>query len=316
MRIYRDTAGLPADARGASVAIGNFDGLHRGHREVIRVAAAEAARLGAPTGIVTFEPHPRELLDPAKAPERLTTLRRKAQLASALGVDVLYVLRFDEKLMRLSAEAFVDEVLVGHLGVRAVAAGSDFCFGYRRQGDVGLMARLAAPHGVAVNAVPKIEVGGVVCSSTAVRNALAEGDVARAATLLGSPYEIEGVVKPGDTRGRTIGFPTANVHPFGRRPMMPARGVYVVRAGLCVDGREVWHPAVANLGNRPTFHGRGLLLEVHLLDGGADLYSQRLRVGFLERLRAEQKFAGIEELKAQIARDCEHARSFHGLVAA
>jgi riboflavin kinase/FMN adenylyltransferase len=157
---------------------------------------------------------------------------------------------------------------------------------------------------------------GEVCSSTAIRTALGDGRVEHAAAMLGYPFELEGVVRPGDRRGRTIGFPTANVHPLARRPMLPAIGVYAVRAGLRREGRLAWLPAVANLGRRPTFDGRSVLLEVHLLEGGADLYGERLRVAFLERLRGEQKFAGIEELKAQIARDCERARAVHAPIPA
>lgn len=311
MRIHRDHAGLPARARGASVAIGNFDGVHRGHREVIRVAARHARELGAPLGVVTFEPHPREVLSPAEAPPRLTTLRRKAELLRELGVERLHVLRFDEKLMRMPAEGFVTDILLGDLGVAAVTTGRDFRFGHKRQGDTALLAAIAGARGVPVSAVDAVTVEGEVCSSTAIRAALAEGRVEHAAELLGYPYELEGVVRPGDRRGRTIGFPTANVHPRGRRPMLPGIGVYAVRAGLGCGAGLRWLPAVANLGRRPTFDGRSLLLEVHLLEGGADLYGQRLRVAFLERLRGERKFAGLDELKAQIARDCERARAVH-----
>lgn len=309
MRIHRDHAGLPAAARGASVAIGNFDGVHRGHREVIRTAAGHAGALGRHLGVVTFEPHPRELLNPDDAPARLTPLRRKAELLEALGVDHLYVFRFDARLMQLSPTAFVEDLLFGQLGVAAISTGRDFRFGHKRRGDTVLLAQLAASHGVPVSAVEQIAVAGAPCSSTQIRSALADGLIEQATALLGAPYELEGVVRPGDQRGRTIGFPTANVHPLARRPMLPAIGVYVVEAGTCRDGQIVWRPAVANLGRRPTFDGRSLLLEVHLLEGGGDLYGQRLRVAFKHRLRGEQKFAGIDELKAQIARDCDQARA-------
>ena len=316
MRIHRDLAGLPATARGASVAIGNFDGVHRGHREVIRMAAGHAGALGRPLGVITFEPHPREVLNPASAPARLTPLRRKAELIRALGVDHLYVLRFDSRLLHLSPEAFVDEILLGELGVAAIVTGRDFRFGHRRSGDTGLLAALAARDEVPATVVDQIDVMGMACSSTEIRRALADGLVERAATLLGYPYQIEGVVRPGDQRGRTIGFPTANVHPLPRRPLLPATGVYAVEAGVRLGREIVWRPAVANLGRRPTFDGRSLLLEVHLLEGGGDLYGQRLRVAFKHRLRGEQKFADIDELRAQIARDCEHARALHAPIPA
>lgn len=313
MRIVRAGAGAPCAVRGAAVAIGNFDGLHRGHRAVLGAAAAFARELGAPVGVVTFEPHPREVMRPEAAPARLASLRRKAELLAEAGADVLYPLRFDDRLMRQAPEEFVEEVLDARLGVRAVAAGEDFRFGHRRAGDIGQLATLGTARGIVVAAVPPVEVEGAVCSSTRVRAALADGEVALAERLLGYPYAVDGIVRPGDRRGRTIGFPTANVHPLGRRPFLPATGVYAVRAGLREPGSGgiAWFPAVANLGRRPTFDGQGVLLEVHLLEGGGDLYGRRMRVAFLERLRPEQKFGGIEELKAQIIRDSERARAVH-----
>ena len=316
MRIHRDHASLPAAARGASVAIGNFDGVHLGHREVIRVAAEHARALGRPLGVITFEPHPREVLNPAAAPARLTPLRRKAEILRDLGVDHLYVLRFNERLMRLAPEAFVADMLVGELGVAAVATGRDFRFGHKRAGDTALLAQLGARHGLRVSAVEPVHVKGVTCSSSQIRAALADGAVRLANGMLGYAYELEGVVRSGDRRGRQIGFPTANVHPLTRRPMLPAIGVYAVQVGLRRSDAVDWRPAVANLGRRPTFDGRSLLLEVHLLDDRLDLYGKRLRVAFLERIRGEQKFAGIDELKSQIARDCEQAKAVHSLIPA
>lgn len=311
MRIYRARAPVPAMARGAAVAIGNFDGVHRGHRAVLAAAAKLAHALKAPLGVITFEPHPREVMRPDAVPARLTPIRRKGLLFAGLGVQLLYVLRFDRALMQLSPEGFVSDVLVHRLGVRAVAAGEDFRFGYRRAGTLDELERLAIPLGIAVEAVPPVELEGRVCSSTRIREALAAGEVATAAGLLGYPYGIEGVVRPGDQRGRTIGFPTANVHPLGRRPFLPAPGVYAVEASLCHGPARTILPAVANLGWRPTFDGRSLLLEVHLLEGGRDLYGERMGVAFLERLRGEQKFAGIDELKAQIGRDRDAALAIH-----
>ena len=316
MLIHRDNAGLPAAARGASVAIGNFDGVHRGHREVIRAAAGHARALGRPLGVVTFEPHPREVLNPATAPARLTTLRRKAELLRGLGVDHLYVFRCDGRLLGTSAADFVTGRLLGELAVAAITTGRDFRFGHRRQGDVELLREIAGADGRPVTAVDPVTADGDVCSSTAIRTALADGMVEHANALLGYRYELEGVVRPGDQRGRTIGFPTANVHPLAKNPVLPGTGVYAVEAGLQRGGRLVWRPAVANLGRRPTFDGRTLLLEVHLLEGGGDLYGQRIRVAFRARIRGERKFAGIDELRAQIARDCEQARALHAPIPA
>jgi riboflavin kinase/FMN adenylyltransferase len=315
MRIHRDHVSLPAAARGTSVAIGNFDGVHRGHREVIRMAAAHASTLGRPLGVVTFEPHPREVLTPTSAPPRLTPLRRKAEILRGLGVDHLFVFRFDQRLMHVPAADFVTEVLLGQLKAAAITTGRDFRFGYKRQGDTDLLAALAASR-VPVTAVDPVTVNGHACSSTAIRAALSDGLIERANALLGYDYELEGIVRPGDQLGRTIGFPTANLHPLGRRPVLPATGVYAVTAGLRRGGATSWLPAVAYFGTRPTFDGRSLLLEVHLLDGGGDLYGQRLRVAFTRQLRGDRRFAGIDELKAQIARDCEQARAVHAPIPA
>jgi riboflavin kinase/FMN adenylyltransferase len=313
MRLHRRFVRLPVESRGAAVAIGNFDGVHRGHRLVVEAAAAAARRLGAPLGVVTFEPHPREVVSPGAQVRRLTGFVRKAELFRELGVDQLVVLSFDRALMQLSPAAFVDSVLVGRLGVRMVAAGENFRFGHRRAGDVGTLAALAQRHGFDFAAVPALQQAGPV-SSSRIRAALAAGDVGEAMACLGYPFAIDGVVCPGDRRGHTLGFPTANVHPLDPRLMLPASGVYAVRVGRGRGATLARYPGVANLGRRPTFDGRTLLLEVHLLEGGGELYGERLRVAFVERLRGERKFAGIEELKAQIAKDCVSAR--HRLAAA
>jgi riboflavin kinase/FMN adenylyltransferase len=283
---------------------------------VLDAARTLARARGTPLGVVTFEPHPREVLQPDHAPARLTPLRRKAELLRDLGVDVLYLLHFNAALMRLSAEAFVETILLDGLGAKGIVAGEDFRFGHRRSGSMALMERLAGERDVAVVTVPPLEVEGAVCSSTRIRAALADGEVSLAGKLLGYTYALDGVVRPGDRRGRTLGFPTANVAPLGTRPLLPAVGVYAVRAGRRTDAGMTWHPAVANFGRRPTVDGRSLLLEVHLLEGGGDLYGQRLRVVFVERLRGETRFEGLDQLRAQIAIDCERARAVHSLLAA
>lgn len=313
MRVHRGTGSLPAEARGAAVAIGNFDGVHLGHRAVIERARAHARHLGVPLGVVTFEPHPREVLDPERAPARLTPFARKAELLRELGIERLYVLRFGPALMRLAAEAFVAEILVDRLGVRAVVTGEDFRFGYRRAGDVGLLSALARRFGFAWAAVPKFVVDGDICSSTRIRAALEAGEVAAAARLLGHAYEVRGGVVAGDGIGRELGYPTANLRPAGCRPLLPANGIYAVRAAVRRERGWRWHPAVASLGTRPTFGGVERRLEVHLLDGRHELYGCRLRVAFLERLREERRFATVEELLAEMARDCARARDIHGL---
>ena len=316
MLIHRDHAGLPAAARGASVAIGNFDGVHRGHREVIRVAAGHARALGRPLGVVTFEPHPREVLNPATAPARLTPLRRKAELLRGLGVDHLYVCRCDAALLAMSAEAFVTDRLLGQLDVAAVTTGRDFRFGHRRQADTDLLDAMLAPLGRPTTAVAPVTADGATCSSTAIRQALADGEIEHANALLGYPFEFEGIVRGGDRRGRELGFPTANVHPLDPRPVFPAVGIYAVDALVRETAGWRRHPAAAYFGRRPTFDGQSLILEVHLLEGGGDLYGRRLRVAFHRRLRGDRSFTDIDELKAQIARDCAAARAFHAPIPA
>ncbi len=313
MRVHRGYRRLPPEARGAAVAIGNFDGVHLGHRAVIEAAAKLARAREAPLGVVTFEPHPREVLQPESAPPRLTSFARKAELLAALGVARLFVLRFEPALMRLSPEAFVREILLDALGVRAIAVGANFRFGYRRAGTPEDLIRLAGACGVRTTVVPQLHLDDRPCSSTRIRAALRIGDVALAARLLGYPYELRGGVVRGDRIGRTLGYPTANLRPAGRRPLLPATGIYVVRAAVRRPEGWRWHPAVASLGFRPAVGGRDLRLEVHLLDGEHELYGQRLRVSFLERLRGEEAFESLEALRRQIARDCAAARAYHGL---
>ncbi|GBD44814.1 Riboflavin biosynthesis protein RibF [bacterium HR40] len=313
MRVYRGPGDLPAEARGAAVAIGNFDGVHRGHRAVIARTRALAEELGVASGVVTFEPHPRELLDPERAPPRLTSFARKAELLRALGIDQLHVLRVRPQLLQLSPEAFVERILVGILGVRAVVTGADFRFGHRRTGDVAILVALGQRFGFAVEAMEKIAIEGIVCSSTRIRQAIAAGAVREAANLLGYAYELSGGVVAGDRLGRSLGYPTANLRLAGRRPLLPADGIYAVRAGIRRSGGWSWHPAVASLGVRPTFGGGERRLEVHLLDGRHELYGLRMRVAFLERLREERRFDTLEALVAEMARDCARAREVHGL---
>jgi riboflavin kinase/FMN adenylyltransferase len=313
MKVHRALRSLPPAARGCAVAIGNFDGVHRGHRAVVEEARRHGAG-AAGLAVLTFEPHPKEVVQPQTAPRRLTPLRRRIELLRELGCDHLFLLHFDRALMAMPAEAFVDDILVGRLEVKALAAGESFRFGHKRQGDTGLLAAAASRHGFAFEAVAPVLDEGLACSSTRIRAALDAGDLATANRLLGYPFIVSGLVQQGDQRGRTIGFPTANIAPNASRQALPAIGVYAVRAGQRTPGGTVWHPGVANLGRRPTFDGDRLLLEVHLFDIQPDLYGQRLDVAFLERLRGEQTFAGIDALRAQIARDCEAARRLHGLV--
>lgn len=312
MRVHRSHRGLRPEARGAVVAIGNFDGVHRGHRAVVGAAGERAAGLGARLGVVTFEPHPREVLTPDTAPGRLTPLRAKALLLRGLGIGDLYVLPFTAALMRMSPEAFVEGVLVAGLGVRHVVVGDDFRFGHRRAGDVALLEAQGFRHGFGVTGMAPVGWRGETCSSSRIREALAAGEVADAADLLGHPHAVEGRVVRGDGRGRGLGFPTANVRPTHPRALLPATGIYAVRAGVVRPGEPapVWLDGAASLGWNPTFDDvRGEpRLEVHLFDFVGDLYGQRLCVAFVARLRGERRFDDVDELRRQIEQDCRRAR--------
>jgi riboflavin kinase/FMN adenylyltransferase len=308
MRIFRHYTDLPEDARGCVVAIGNFDGLHKGHQVVIREAGAKARAQGKPWAVMTFEPHPDSLFKPNAAPFRLTTMRTKAHMIESLGVDELLVQHFDLDFAGLTAEAFVDEVIVKGLGASHVVSGYDFQFGKKRQGDCDTLLHMGRARGFGFTAVPKVvDEQGIVYSSTRVREYLQAGDVQGARHVLGRPFELEGRIEHGDARGRKLGFPTANMH-LGDF-LRPATGVYAIRAGLDEGLETAWIDGVANFGRRPTFHAEDdVVLEAHLFDFSGDLYGKHLRVQLVERLRDERKFDGLDALKAQIAKDCEKAR--------
>ncbi len=307
MRIIRHTDPMPADARGAVVAIGNFDGVHRGHRGVIAETRRIAAELGAPSAVLTFEPHPRRLFQPDAAPFRLSSLASKARALEALGVDLMYVYAFDRAFAQVTAEDFIGDVLAGRLGVRHVVVGEDFAFGHRRAGNVALLRARGPAAGFGLTPAPKVLEGDAVISSNTIRAALRAGDPAAAARLLGHSWEIEGEVVHGDARGRELGFPTANVDMDDY--LQPARGIYAVRAGFEEDGRTHWHDGAASFGLRPQFAGQDLRMEVFLMDFAGDLYGRTLRVRFHAFLRGERKFDDVAALVVQIKRDVADART-------
>jgi riboflavin kinase/FMN adenylyltransferase len=308
MRIFRHYTGLPASARGHAVAVGNFDGLHRGHRAVIDAARRAAGAAGAPLGVVTFEPHPRRFFRPADPPFELTPLRTKVRLLRSLGVDTLYLTHFDEQFASVTAESFVSDMLVGGLGVRHLAVGYDFVFGNRRRGNVALLRDLAAAAGIGLTVVEPVRVdGGEVYSSTRIREALTAGAPEKAAEILGRCWEIEGRVRKGDRRGRQIGFPTANIG-LGES-LEPRLGVYAVWVGFEEGQRTTWHMGSANIGRRPTFAAEQVQLEVYIFDFADDVYDRLMRVALVEFIRPERKFDGIASLRAQIAQDCLAART-------
>ena len=307
MRIYRHYDALPADARGAAVAIGNFDGVHPGHQTVIHEAGLIAGDMCRPWAVLTFEPHPRAFFTPGSEPFRLTPFRSKARRIAELGADLLIVQRFDKAFSSLPAEDFVNTVLVDGLGAGHVVSGYDFVFGHKRGGNCELLLAMGAKKGFGFTAVnAQTDSSGEAYSSTRVRERLGDADPRGAAAILGRDFEIEGRVARGEARGKSIGFPTANI-PLGAY-LRPALGVYAVRAAIEQENGEIWLDGVANIGIRPTFGGDGVVLEVFLFDFDDDLYGKRLRVRLVDFLRPEKKFDGVDDLKAQIAQDSAKAQ--------
>ncbi|MEQ8227325.1 MAG: bifunctional riboflavin kinase/FAD synthetase [Rhodospirillales bacterium] len=311
MRVFRHYQNIPADARGAVVAIGNFDGVHLGHRAVIGEAGAIAHATARPWGVLTFEPHPRAFFAPDTPPFRLTPFHAKARQIFGQGVDSIFVQQFNKAFSSLTAEAFIETVLVQGLGARHVVCGYDFVFGKGRGGNCEMLLAFGKKLGFDFTAVRAQTFAGggsteTAYSSTGVREALRAGNPQEAARILGRPFEIEGRVIQGDQRGRTIGFPTANLA-LGTY-LRPARGVYAVRVRVDDGGKSREFNGVANLGKRPTFAGEADLLEVFLFDFTGDLYGKRLGIGLIDFLRPEKKFDGIDQLKAQIAADSAQAQ--------
>jgi riboflavin kinase/FMN adenylyltransferase len=304
MQVFR---GIPERAAQSSVlTIGNFDGVHRGHQALLQMLTAKARALALPAVVLTFEPHPREYFAPADAPARLASLREKLLLLAASGVDRVHVCRFDARLAALSAEQFIERILVHGLGVRHLIIGDDFRFGARRQGDFSLLQAQGASFGFGVESMPTLDVEAERVSSSAVRAALSEGDLAHAACLLGRPYSIAGRVIHGDKLGRTLGYPTANIQMKHRKPALS--GVFAVAMEGLASASV---PGVASVGLRPTVTSSGRpTLEVHLFDWDRDCYGAHLRVHFLHKQRDERKFDSLDALAAQIARDADQARAW------
>jgi riboflavin kinase/FMN adenylyltransferase len=290
----------PASGR-CALTIGNFDGVHRGHRALVERVIAAARQAGLQSCVLTFEPHPREYFAPDAAPPRLTRLRDKLELLAGIGIDRVHVARFHAGFASLPAGRFVAEVLARGLGVRRLIVGRDFRFGAKRAGDFALLGEAAAQHGFALEAMPDVLFEGERVSSSGVRAALRSGDLRRAERLLGHPYTMSGRVAHGEKLGRQLGFPTANIR-LGRAA--PLAGIFAVE----VEGMG---PAVASVGRRPTVNPlERPLLEVHLFDCDGELYGRRVRVRFLEKLRDEEKYDGLEALKEAIARDARQARAY------
>ncbi len=308
MRIVHGWKGLPQADRGASIALGNFDGVHRGHQAVIALAARAAQQSRAPLGVISFEPHPRRIFQPDAPPFRLMTTGQQARALEALGVDLFYILPFDTEMEHLTDRQFAQRVLHEGLGVAHVSVGFDISFGKNRTGSPQTMAQYGAEFGFGVSVAEAAGEGAAKFSSTGVRDALRDGRPEVAARILGRPFAIEGVVERGRQLGRTIGFPTANV--ALNDYVQPRFGVYATRTRL-PDGREI--AGVANIGVNPTIDGTiAPLLEVWLFDFDEDLYGQVIETQLIAFLRPEEKFGSIDEMVVQIRKDEAKARGILG----
>jgi riboflavin kinase/FMN adenylyltransferase len=304
MEVLRGHQHAPGWASGAAVAIGNFDGVHKGHQAVIRRARQLAEAHDARTVVLTFDPHPSALLSPHGGPPQVCSLERRIELLEAAGADAVVVEPFTRDLANLAPHAFIDDVVINALCARAIVVGYDFSYGQGRTGTTAALRAHGGRVGVEVDIVDALQIAGETASSTRIRAHLREGDLAAAERLLGRHWDVDGIVIHGAKRGRTIGVPTANIHPDIALPV--SAGIYAVT--LSVEGGAPKH-AVASLGTNPTFvDSGGLVLEVHVLDFDGDLYDRRVRTTFVEKLRDEAKFESVDALIAQIQLDIEAAR--------
>jgi riboflavin kinase/FMN adenylyltransferase len=292
------------DAKRAAVSVGTFDGLHVGHQKILQSVRERARATGQRAAVVTFDPHPMRVLHPDRAPQMIQTLSQRLAGFEQLGLDAALVLRFDRALSLVSPEEFIERILMNGLRVGDILVGANFRFGHRGAGDVRLLGEFGKRDGFGVEVVPPVEVGGQIVSSTAIRGAVAGGDVEGAIPLLGRPFSLTGEIGAGAGRGRTILFPTLNLAP--EQELLPKLGVYATE---CAVGGKVFS-SVTNVGTRPTFNGAGVTVESHLFGFNETLASGRMEVRFHSRIRDERKFSGPDALRAQIALDIEKARKF------
>lgn len=304
MILLTDLENIPPLTEPVILTVGNFDGLHRGHKRILRTVITRAREEGGTSVVVTFEPHPMKVLYPDKAPALIQTLAQKRDIMAHLGIEVLVEVPFTPEFGRGNAEAFA-RLLAERLRPREIFIGEDFRFGHNREGDIAMLQSLQDELGFKATAFPKLKVGKEEASSTRIRKLLLQGEMDEAVHLLGRPYVIEGVVEHGDGRGKGLGFPTANL--AIENELVPAHGVYVVAVDV---GEASLLPGVANLGRRPTFGEGAVAVEAHLLQGGRDLYGKRIRCLFFKFLRPEQKFGSVEELRSAIAADVDAAREY------
>lgn len=303
---YRE---LSRELRAAAVALGNFDGVHLGHHALLDAAVSAAQRGGGDAVVYTFEPHPARVLAPKLAPALLTTPERKLELIAARGIDVCVLEPFTRELAEMPAEVFLDEVLLAHLAPRHLVVGYDFGFGKGRRGNVSTLRDFGDRHGIEVEVIEPVAIDGLVASSTKVREFVRAGNMQGARVLLDRDFEVDGRVVRGAARGKGLGFPTANIEP--ENELLPAGGVYAVTVDILSGARAGSRlGGAANIGTNPTFETEGALaVEVYILDFSGDLYGERLRVGFVERLRPEHRFEGVRSLIAQMNDDVAAARA-------
>jgi len=305
MELIRDSHNLKPRHRQCVATIGNFDGVHLGHQAVLKQLTEQAARLDLPSVVIILEPQPNEFFKGSDAAARLTRLREKLQLFKSYSIDRVLCLVFNANLSAMPARDFIEKILVDGLDVRYLVVGDDFRFGHKRQGDFAMLVEAGKEHNFPVVNMQTYDLDGERVSSTRIRSALAEGDLALAEQLLGRPYSMTGRIAHGDKRGRTIGFPTANLHLHRRRS--PILGVYAVEM-LGIEGGPV--AGIANVGTRPTVDGSKTLLEVHLFDYEGDLYGCYVQVNFLQKIRDEMKFDSFPQLQQQIQQDVTQARDW------
>ena len=305
MELIRGLHNLREKHRGCVATIGNFDGVHLGHQTVLGQLSEKAAELSVPSMVITFEPYPLEYFAPAEAPPRLTRLREKIKALTRYAVDRVLCMQFDNKLAAMTAEDFIQKLLIDGLDVKYLVVGDDFRFGNKRKGDFAMLQQAGEKHGFQVVNLHTFAIDDERVSSTRIREALARGELGIAEKMIGRPYRMCGRVAHGDKRGRTIGFPTANIHLH--RNNTPVSGVYVVEM-FGIEGEPI--QGVANVGTRPTVDGTRSLLEVHLFDFSREIYGEYVNIEFVHKLRDEKKFDSFEVLKEQIDRDAEEAREF------
>jgi riboflavin kinase/FMN adenylyltransferase len=304
MELIRGIHNIATRHRDCVLTIGNFDGVHLGHQEVLNGLKSRADSLGLASTVMTFEPHPQELFLGQQAPARLSRLREKLRLLEDYGIERLLCVRFDQKFAAMSAADFIEQLLVDKLGVKFLVVGDDFRFGHDRAGDYEMLVAAGQRYGFEVVSTQSLKYSNFRISSTLIRQKLADGDIAKAQQMLGHPYVISGRVRHGDKKGRTIGFPTANI--ALERKVSPLHGVYAVEVAL--DG--VTYCGVANIGQRPTVNGSRMQLEIHLFDFQQDIYGKTIDTQVLHKIRDEFKFDSFEQLKQQIAKDVVEAKAF------